>query len=161
MWVRSRARWVALLATLAAAVVIVAAGGAGHIREHAPAAPGSSRASPPPPPRFTAAPPPPRFEEEQRWNALYGKVLSGTGTVADIDAYYQHLRQRSERAVEEAQARLADPGLGERDRGLLELALRMNRQRLAGLPREREAALARQRLQEERRRSWTTMAPRP
>src|SRR4051794_35176212 len=33
-----------------------------------------------------------RVEEERRWNALYGKVLSGTASGEEIDRYYDHLR---------------------------------------------------------------------
>jgi hypothetical protein len=119
----------------------------------APPEPAPSRPAPPgasPPTALTAA------DQDARWNQLYGKVLSGTGTTSDIDAYYEHLRDRSQRALDEAQARLAAP-VSERDRALLELAARMNRERLASLPAERDAARARQRRQEERRRSWSTI----
>jgi hypothetical protein len=33
-----------------------------------------------------------RAEEEQRWNQLYGKVLSGTASEEEIRRYYDHRR---------------------------------------------------------------------
>jgi hypothetical protein len=94
-----------------------------------------------------------RVEEERRWNALYGKVLSGTASAAEIDGYYDRLRRRSEDYLHLAETALGQP-LPERERALLVLAARMNRERLASLPREREQALARKRLQDQRRAEW-------
>jgi hypothetical protein len=94
-----------------------------------------------------------RVEEERRWNVLYGKVLSGTASGTEIDGYYDRLRRRSEDYLHLAETALAQP-LPERERALLVLAARMNRERLASLPREREQALARKRLQDQRRAEW-------
>jgi hypothetical protein len=99
-----------------------------------------------------------RVEEERRWNALYGKVLSGTASGEEIDRYYDHLRGRSQDYLRLAEAALGQP-LPERERALLELAARMNRERLAALPREREQALARKRLQDQRRAGWRARSP--
>jgi hypothetical protein len=99
-----------------------------------------------------------RVEDERRWNALYGKVLSGTGSSEEIDRYYDHLRRRSEDYLRLADAALAQP-LPERERALLVLAARMNRERLAALPREREQAMARKRLQDQRRAEWHARQP--
>jgi hypothetical protein len=95
-----------------------------------------------------------RDEDSRRWNAIYGRVLEGTASLEEIDRYYDHLRQRSEDDLRVVQAALAQPSLSERDRGLFGLAARMHRDRLAGLPRERQQAIERRQLQEQRRAAW-------
>lgn len=94
-----------------------------------------------------------RAREERRRNELYGRVLEGTASVDDIDRYYDGLRRRSEDALQVAEEALRRQGdrLPARERGLFELAARMNRDRLASLPREREKAVARKRAHDERR----------
>ena len=90
------------------------------------------------------------------WNELYGKVLSGTASDAEIRRYFDHRRRVSEDAIEFAELVLADHGaeLPERDRGLLELAVDMHRTRLAELPREESEARARKAEQDRRRAEW-------
>jgi hypothetical protein len=99
-----------------------------------------------------------RLDDERRWNALYGKVLSGTASESEIDLYFQRLRQRSEDYLQVAEAALAQ-NPPQRERALLTLAVRMNHERLASLPRERDEALARKRLQDQRRAAWHTAQP--
>jgi hypothetical protein len=98
-------------------------------------------------------------DEGRRWNALYGKVLSGTASQAEIDLYFEHLRRRSEDYLHVAEAALAEPGLSDRDRGLFTLAARMHRQRLSGLDEAREQAIARKQEQDQRRQAWRARAP--
>jgi len=98
-------------------------------------------------------------DEGRRWNTLYGKVLSGTASAAEIDLYFQHLRRRSEDYLHVAETALAQPDLSDRDRGLFTLAARMHRQRLAGLDEAREQAIARKQEQDQRRQAWRARAP--
>jgi hypothetical protein len=99
-----------------------------------------------------------REEASAGWNQLYGKVLSGTATDAEIRSYIDHRRQVSEDSIEFAELVLADYGreLPDRDRGLLELAVEMHRTRLAELPRQEEEARARKAEQDRRRATWKT-----
>jgi hypothetical protein len=99
-----------------------------------------------------------REEAFAGWNRLYGRVLSGTATNAEIRSYFDHRRQVSEDSIEFAELLLADYGreLPDRDRGLLELAVDMHRTRLAELPREEEEARARKAEQDRRRAAWKT-----
>jgi hypothetical protein len=99
-----------------------------------------------------------REEASAAWNRLYGKVLSGTATDAEIRSHIDHRRQVSEDSIEFAELILADYGreLPERDRGLLELAVDMHRTRLAELPRQEEEARARKAEQDRRRATWKT-----
>ena len=95
-----------------------------------------------------------RAENARAENELYGKVLSGTGADDEIDAYYAERRLLLEDYAALARAVLLEPGLSERDRGLFELALRMDEDRLAALPGELDAARARKTLQDQRRAAW-------
>jgi hypothetical protein len=87
-------------------------------------------------------------------NVLYGKVLSGTATDEEIEHYFDERRRTLSDYAEVARAVLADDQISERDRSLFELALRMDQDRLAALPAEKDAAVARQKLQAERRAAW-------
>jgi hypothetical protein len=97
-----------------------------------------------------------RAEEEQRWNQLYGKVLSGTASEEEIRSYYDHRRQLSRDYVDFARLVLQEyPGeLPERDRGLYEMSIEMHTTRLAEIPRQIEEALARKQEQDRRREEW-------
>jgi hypothetical protein len=99
-----------------------------------------------------------REDASAGWNRLYGKVLSGTATDAEIRSHIDHRRQVSEDSIEFAELILADYGreLPDRDRGLLELAVDMHRTRLAELPRQEEEARARKAEQDRRRAAWKT-----
>ena len=103
----------------------------------------------------------PRVEEERdaeraRWNDEYGKVLSGTATDAEIDAYYDHRYRISSDYVEFTRHVLTNYGAGlpEKDVALLELAERLHLARLAELPRKHEESRERKRQQDAAREAW-------
>lgn len=97
-----------------------------------------------------------REAERERWNADYGKVLSGTGTEDEIRAYYDH-RARLFGDYNEFASYLLDhhkENLSEQDQGLLNLAVRLNRTRLEEVPRKVEEAFARKHQQDAAREAW-------
>jgi hypothetical protein len=97
-----------------------------------------------------------RAEEARRMNALRGKVLSGTGTEEELDAYFAQ-RQRfaaDHRELALLVLRRLGPELSGRERALYELAARMHEQRLADLPRRRAEAVARMEAQAQARTAW-------
>jgi len=102
-----------------------------------------------------------REEEERHWHLLNGKVLSSTATEEEILTYYDHRRQVSEDFMAFATLVLREYGerLPEPERGLYELSLRMHRTRLEELPAQIEDALARKRLQDQRRAAWNPPIP--
>jgi len=97
-----------------------------------------------------------RAEEKQRWNALFGKVQSGTATDEEVQQYFAHRRQLSEDYIELAELVLAEHGaqLPEQERGMYELGIRMHSTRLGELPRQIEQARERKALQDRRREEW-------
>lgn len=97
---------------------------------------------------------------EQR-NLLYGKILSGTATGAEIDAYYDERQRTSEDYVAFSRYVLQNYGaaLTGRDTGLLELARSMNEERLAQLPDERLRGHARKQQQDRARAEWNDQRP--
>ena len=97
-----------------------------------------------------------RAEEEQRWNQLYGKVLSGTASEDELRRYYDHRRRLSEDYIALARLVLQEytAELPERDRGLYQLSIEMHTTRLAEIPRQIDDALARKQTQEQRREEW-------
>ncbi len=97
-----------------------------------------------------------RAEDAERWNDLYGKVLSGMASEEDIYRYYTYRRQVSEDFIAFATTVLSEYGdtLPERDRGLYELSINMHRTRLAELPRQEADSLAHRQAQEQRREAW-------
>ena len=97
-----------------------------------------------------------RAAEKQRWNELYGKIQSGTGSEADIQRYFEHRRQVSTDHLEFATLVLEEYGevLPARDQGLYELSIRMHKSRLDEIPDKLEEAMARKREQDERRAAW-------
>jgi hypothetical protein len=97
-----------------------------------------------------------RAEEERRWNDLYGKVLSGTGTEEEVRRYYDHRRQVSADYIEFARLVLDEHGaeLPEQERGLYELSIEMHTTRLAEIPRQIDEAMARKQAQDQRREEW-------
>jgi hypothetical protein len=97
-----------------------------------------------------------REAERSRWNAEYGKVLSGTGTEKEIRAYYD-LRAKISGDYIEFASYLVDHyegTLSERDVGLLKLAIRLHRARLEELPRKIEEAFERKHKQDAAREAW-------
>jgi hypothetical protein len=122
-------------------------------------------AAPPPSPPTAPSPDlePGHPDDDQKWNTLYGKVLSGTASDEEIGGYYDHLRQRSEAAIrvaEQALLKITEP-LTDLQGGLLTLIIRMNRDRLATIPLELEEARARKRLQDRRRQEFARSSPPP
>ncbi len=97
-----------------------------------------------------------RDEASRHWNDMYGKVLSGMATEAEVHAYYAHRRKLSEDFLAFATTVLSDYGdvLPERDRGLYELSIQMHRTRLEELPRQEAESLAHREAQERRRQAW-------
>jgi ABC-type phosphate transport system auxiliary subunit len=97
-----------------------------------------------------------REEERARWNEAYGKVLSGTASVEEIQAYYAHRQRLSADYVEFASYLLdhhADD-LSDQDIGLLELARRLHLARLAEYPKQTQEAFDRKAKQDEARAAW-------
>lgn len=99
-----------------------------------------------------------REAEAARWNALYGRVLSGDASEQEVRDYYAHRRRVSEDylALSLAVLRTYGPRLPERDLGLYRYGARLHRERLLQLPREEETAQARRREQEAKRAAWRT-----
>jgi hypothetical protein len=97
-----------------------------------------------------------RDDEWKRWNDMYGKVLSGTGSEDEVRAYFAHRQRVSADYVEFATYLLDHHGeeLPDRDVGMLELARSMHLRRLEELPRKQEEAFARKRAQDEARAAW-------
>jgi hypothetical protein len=86
-----------------------------------------------------------RRERARQTNELYGKVLSNTATVEEVDRYYAERRRVSEDYIAFAQLLLADyrSELPDEHVGLYELSIKLHRARLAEIPRDREEALGR------------------
>lgn len=97
-----------------------------------------------------------RREERTRWNVEYGKVLSGTGTEAEVNGYYAYRQRLSNDYVEFAGYVLAHYGdkLSGQDKALLNLAMDMHMVRLEEIPRQLAEAQERRRQHEEARRVW-------
>jgi hypothetical protein len=97
-----------------------------------------------------------REEERARWNAEYGKVLSGNASEAEILAYYAHRQRLSADYVEFTSYVLEHHGddLSEQDVTLLELAQRLHRARLAEYPKQTQEAFERKNKQDEVREAW-------
>jgi hypothetical protein len=93
-------------------------------------------------------------ESARQSRALHGKILEGTASDDEIETYFDERRRLLADYAELARVVLDENALSERDRGLFELALRLDQARLDSLPRERADAIARKALQEERRAAW-------
>jgi hypothetical protein len=97
-----------------------------------------------------------RDQERVRWNVEYGKVLSGTATDEEIQAYFDHRARLSSDYIEFTTHLLDHYGeqLPERDVALLELARRLHAARLEEIPRKVEEAFERKRQQDAARAAW-------
>lgn len=97
-----------------------------------------------------------RAETLRKWNEVFGKVQSGDASEEEIHRYFDYRRKASEDAIAIAQQMLTDYGdkLPERDKGLLDLSIRMHQDRLKEVPRQTDDALARKKLQDQRREEW-------
>jgi len=99
-----------------------------------------------------------REREEIRdfWNAEFGKVLAGTASVEEVDAYFEHRHRLSADYVEFTSHLLDHYGdvLLERDIGMLELARELHLARLEELPRRHAEALDRREAHAAVREAW-------
>src|SRR5262245_18376974 len=112
---------------------------------------------------WTAAAPtsdPTLLEEREREKAFrneqYGKVLSGTGTDAEILDYYDHRMRASTDYVALVDYLLEHHGsdLTDQDLTLLHVAKRLHLARLEEIPRRIQEARERRALQDQARRQW-------
>ena len=100
------------------------------------------------------------LEERDREKALrneqYGKILSGTGTDAEILAYYDQRMRASTDYVQFADHLLEHYGsdLSDQDQTLLHVAKRLHLARLEEIPRRIQEARERRAVQDEARRKW-------
>jgi hypothetical protein len=97
-----------------------------------------------------------RDEERDRWNAVYGKVLSNTATAEEIDAYYAHQELLSTDYLEFVTYMLTNYGgvLPKRDVAMLKLAGEMHLARLEEIPRKITEANERREAHDAARRAW-------
>lgn len=97
-----------------------------------------------------------REAEKKRRNEEYGRVLSGDAGEDDVKAYFDYRRRLAADYVEFAefmQRKLRDSA-NEELRGLMDLALKMNAEKLRQLPAELDDALARSRERAQIREDW-------
>jgi hypothetical protein len=88
-----------------------------------------------------------REAEQERRNTEYGRVLSGDATEDEVRAYYDYRRRLATDYVEFAefmQRRFKNAG-PEQFQGMLDLALKLNAERLAQIPADEQDALERAR----------------
>ena len=97
-----------------------------------------------------------RQAERDRWNVEYGKVLSGTATAEEIDAYYARQQRLFSDYVEFGTYLLSEFGtkLSIRDVGLLKVAVELNMARLEEIPRKLAEAQDRRIAHDAARRAW-------
>jgi len=97
-----------------------------------------------------------REEIRAHWNEEYGKVLSGTATVEEVDDYFAHRHRLSADYVQFTSHLLDQYGevLMERDVGMLELARELHLARLEELPRRHAEALNRREEHAAAREAW-------
>jgi hypothetical protein len=97
-----------------------------------------------------------RDATRERWNREWGKILSGTATAEEIDAYYAERQRVAQDYAEFATYLLSEYGdaLTVRDVGLLKVAVELNLARLERFPREIVEAQERRREHDAARRAW-------
>ena len=97
-----------------------------------------------------------RDREKAFRNEQYGKILSGTGTDAEILDYYDHRMRASTDYVQFADYLLEHHGsdLTDQDQTLLHVAKRLHLARLEEIPRRIQEARERRAEQDEARRAW-------
>jgi hypothetical protein len=97
-----------------------------------------------------------RDQEKERRNQEYGRVLSGDASEEEVRAYYDYRRRLSSDYVEFAefmQRRFKGKGPDE-FQGMLDLALKLNAERLAQIPADEQDALERARERARIREEW-------
>jgi hypothetical protein len=97
-----------------------------------------------------------REREKAFRNEQYGKILSGTGTDAEILDYYDYRMRASTDYVQFADYLLEHYGsdLTDQDQTLLHVAKRLHLARLEEIPRRMQEARERKAAQDEARRAW-------
>jgi hypothetical protein len=97
-----------------------------------------------------------RAQERRRRNEEYGRVLAGDANEDEVRAYYDYRRKLSSDYLEFAEfmARRHRNSENEQFRGMLDLAVNMNADRLKQLAADEEAALAKSRDQARLREEW-------
>ncbi|TQV68127.1 hypothetical protein FKG94_23845 [Exilibacterium tricleocarpae] len=97
-----------------------------------------------------------RAQTRAHWEQMYGKVLSNTGTEAEVRDYYQWRNRLSTDHVEFTTHMIENYGqvLPERDLRLLELARTLHLARLEQLPRDLAVALERREAHQQARDAW-------
>lgn len=97
-----------------------------------------------------------RDATRERWNREWGKILSGTATAEEIDAYYAERQRVAQDYAEFGTYLLSEYGdaLSVRDVGLLKVAVELNLARLERFPREIVEAQERRREHDATRRAW-------
>jgi hypothetical protein len=97
-----------------------------------------------------------RAAEARGWNIQLGKVQAGEASLDEVHAYFEHERRVSQDALDFSAHVLHRYAaqLPERDLGLFELSARMNRDKLADLPRLEAEGVARKKQQDARRAAW-------
>lgn len=97
-----------------------------------------------------------RADAHARRNTLHGKILSGGASTEEIEAYYAERERISKDAIAFAKTALEKygNGLSQQERGLYELAIKLNGERLAELPRDKADAMTRKGRQEQARADW-------
>jgi hypothetical protein len=97
-----------------------------------------------------------REQEKARRNEEYGRVLSGDASEEEVNAYYDYRERLSTDYLEFAaylHRRFSDK-LSDQFTGLLELAIKLNKERLAQIPADRDDALQRSRERAKIREEW-------
>jgi len=97
-----------------------------------------------------------RAKAERHWNVQFGKIQSGEASEDELHGYFEHQRRLHQDYLDFSAHVLNQYGeqLSERDRGLFELGVRMNKDRLDELPRLETEALARKQAQDRKRADW-------
>jgi hypothetical protein len=97
-----------------------------------------------------------REEEKARWNDVYGKVLSGTGTEEEIESFYERRQRLSSDSIQFVDYLLEHYGaaLPEQGQELLHVARRLHLARLQEIPRRLQEAMDRKRAQDAAREAW-------
>jgi hypothetical protein len=97
-----------------------------------------------------------REKEKARRNEEYGRVLAGDASEAEVNAYYDYRERLSTDYLEFAAYvhRRFSEKLSDQFTGMLELAIKLNKERLAQIPADREDALARSRERAKIREEW-------
>lgn len=97
-----------------------------------------------------------REQEKERRNQEYGRVLSGDASEEEVRAYYDYRRRLSSDYVEFAEfMQRRFKGKGPDDfQGMLDLALKLNAERLAQIPADEQDALERARERAKIREEW-------